>query len=142
MKIDKKVLNRHVWYENKNHNIVDFGNRIPDKEETKGMTYHTMYPLEVTEHIYKITEEEKFEHLMDFNHHIGSGNEDVILAMANSGDYTLGEAIMLWANCCERCMNVLAYKYLDGKDGYEEYSEEWKRCNTECNFCRGDDNGR
>jgi hypothetical protein len=47
--------------------------------------------------------------------------------MANSGDYTLAEAMALYASCCERCMNVLAYKYLDGKDGYAEYSDEWKK---------------
>ena len=37
---------------------------------------------------------------------------------------------------CERCMNVLAYKYLNGKDGYEEYSEEWLKCPTVCQFCK------
>ena len=37
---------------------------------------------------------------------------------------------------CERCGNVLLYKYLNGKDGYEEYSQEWEKANTECDFCR------
>lgn len=68
--------------------------------------------------------------------HIGRGNEDVILAMANSGDYTLSEAIIVWASACERCMNVLTYKYLNGADGYEEFSEEWKKANTVCDFCK------
>lgn len=63
---------------------------------------------------------------------------DVIIAMVNSGDYTLEEAIYICANSCERCSNVLAYKYLDGKDGYPEYSKEWKKCNTVCDFCRGE----
>jgi len=65
-----------------------------------------------------------------------SGGQDVILAMANSGDYTLREAVFIWTNACERCMNVLAHKYLNGKDGYEEGSPEWKHCNTVCDFCR------
>lgn len=30
----------------------------------------------------------------------------------------------LRASCCERCANVLAYKYLDGKDGYAECSDK------------------
>ena len=77
-------------------------------------------------------------HMMTGSTHIGGGSEEVILAMANSGDYTLGEAIIVYANACERCMNVLCYKYLDGKDGYPEYSEEWKKCNTVCDFCKGD----
>lgn len=74
--------------------------------------------------------------LIDFHTSIGGGNEDVILAMANSGDYSLSEALVVWANACERCMNVLAYKYLDGKGGYPEHSEEWEKCNTVCDFCR------
>ena len=56
-------------------------------------------------------------------------------AMVNSGDFTLEQAIYVYANSCERCMNSLLYKYLDGKDGYPEYSEEWKKCNTQCDFC-------
>lgn len=75
-------------------------------------------------------------HIMTGGTTIGSGNEDVILAMANSGDYTLSEALAVYANACERCMNVLAYKYLDGKDGYAEYSEEWKKANTVCEYCK------
>lgn len=76
--------------------------------------------------------------LIDFHTTIGGGNQEVVLAMANSGDYSLPEAIVVFGNACERCMNVLAYKYLNGSDGYEEYSEEWQNANTECDFCRGE----
>lgn len=65
-------------------------------------------------------------------------DEKIILAMANSGDFTLSEAIIVYASACERCMNVLAHKYSNGVDGYAEYSEEWQKCNTECQFCRGE----
>ena len=58
------------------------------------------------------------------------------MAMVNSGDYTLQEALVVYSTACERCTNVLAYKYLNGADGYEEYSDEWKKCNTECDFCK------
>lgn len=68
--------------------------------------------------------------------HIGRGNGDIIVAMVNQGDYTLDEAIYVWGTSCERCCNVLAYKYLDGKDGYAEYSDEWKKCNTVCEYCK------
>jgi hypothetical protein len=70
--------------------------------------------------------------------HIGGGNEAVVLAMANSGDYTLGEAILAYSMACERCANVLAYKYTDGKEGYVEHSEEWEKCGTHCQFCKGE----
>lgn len=74
--------------------------------------------------------------MMTCNTHIGRGNEDVILAMANSGDYTLSEAIIVWSSACERFMNVLTYKYTNGKDGYEEFSDEWYKCRTVCDFCK------
>ena len=73
--------------------------------------------------------------MIDFNTSIGGGNQDVIMAMVNSGDYTLPEALVVFASACERCMNVLAYKYLNGADGYAEHSEEWEKCNTKCDFC-------
>ncbi len=66
-----------------------------------------------------------------------SWSEDLVLKIANSGDYTLGEAIIISASSCERCMNALAHKY--GLDwGYEEGSEDWEKCGTSCRFCLGD----
>lgn len=67
--------------------------------------------------------------------HIGKASEKCILAMANSGDYTLSEAIYVYGNACERCANALFYKYMNGEDGYPEGSEEWHKCNTKCEFC-------
>lgn len=55
--------------------------------------------------------------------------------------YPLDVAIRIAADNCERCMNVLLYKY-GQNDGYREFSEEWHRCGTTCHFCehlgRGD----
>ena len=79
-----------------------------------------------------------FKRIFTGHTHMGKGNEEIILAMANSGDYTLSEAIYVYAKACERCANALAYKYLNGADGYEEYSEEWKKCNTSCRWCEGE----
>ena len=62
-------------------------------------------------------------------------SEDLVLAMVSSGDYTLSEAIIIAANSCERCMNVLLYDY-GCDDGYPEFSDAWKKCGTECDFCR------
>lgn len=75
--------------------------------------------------------------VISFNTTYGGG-QDVILAMVNSGDYTLEEAISVYSSACERCMNVLAYKYTNGADGYAEHSEEWEKCNTECDFCKNE----
>jgi hypothetical protein len=74
--------------------------------------------------------------ILTTNYHLGKSTRDCVVAMVNSGDYELDEALCIMANSCERCMNVLLYQYLNGKDGYEEYSEEWKKCNTVCDFCK------
>jgi hypothetical protein len=66
-------------------------------------------------------------------------DEKTVLGMVNSGEYTLEEAIIIYATSCERCMNVLAHKYSNGEEGYEEYSDEWKRCNTVCRFCKDEE---
>ena len=97
--------------------------------------------MEVREEVWFFDENHKKEGKPDitWSTHIGGGNQDVLLAMANSGDYTLSEAIAVWANACERCCNVLAYKYLNGADGYPEFSEEWKKCNTSCGFRKGEE---
>lgn len=63
--------------------------------------------------------------------------ESLALKLANSGEYTLSESIIVTATCCERCMNALAHRY--GLEwGYPEYSKDWYKTNTECDFCRGE----
>lgn len=74
-----------------------------------------------------------------FEGHITWNDDKTILGMVNSGDYTLSEAILVYTMACERCMNVLAYKYTNGKDGYPEHSDEWKKCGTSCKFCKNED---
>lgn len=66
--------------------------------------------------------------------HIGNG--EILLLMANSGDYTLSEAIIAYSQSCEKCINVLWHKYTNGQEGYAENSEEWQKCGTSCEWCR------
>jgi len=69
-------------------------------------------------------------------------SEDLVLAMAAPSwwqrlwrqRYTLSQAILIAANSCSRCSNVLAHRY-GLKDGYAEYSVEWQKSNTLCQFC-------
>lgn len=186
MNIDREKLKMGIWYEDKNGKMIkktdDYSCDIPEGV----VTYHSCFPLEVTEKIYKVhdkNEKSSCKHkrkwwekdnglikgykghtcaacgcsqlrkwwqpwgrkwdygteatlLLEHHTGIGGGNQDLILAMVNSGDYTLKEAIAVLASACERCLNVLAYKYLNGADGYAEHSEEWKKCNTVCDFCK------
>lgn len=168
MNIDKTYLDRFHWYEDQDGNIIDIsrdGTTDVIVRYGHGITYHSCFPLEITEHIssycwrpttriqkilckfkplYRMLEkrhhtEKTYNHLMDCSTHIGGGNQDIIMAMVNSGDYTLSQALMLYSQSCERCMNVLAYRYLNGADGYEEFSDEWKKCNTVCKFCESEE---
>lgn len=135
MKIDKSKLPCGIWYEDEEGNIIPFGEGVEPPKNIKSR--HVCFPLEVREEVwFKGSKRTDGRPDITCSTHIGGGNQDVILAMANSGDYTLAEAMALYASCCERCMNVLAYKYLDGKDGYAEYSDEWKNCNTVCRYCK------
>jgi len=64
-----------------------------------------------------------------------SFEDNIALAMANSGNYTLKESIIILARCCERCTNAFAFTY-NVPGGYPEYSLEWCECNTECDYCK------
>ena len=135
MKIDKSKLPCGIWYEDEHGNIIPFNDEVEPPKEA--VSKHVSFPLEVREEVWiKESKREDGKPNITWSTHIGGGNQDVILAMANSGDYTLAEAMALYASCCERCANVLTYKYLNGKDGYEEYSDEWKKCNTVCIYCK------
>lgn len=139
MNIDKDKLKLGLWYEDKDGNRIQHDPDQVDPPEN-AVTYKVCFPLEIIEKTYKLLKDEdgkfngKTKELFSFSTHIGSGNSDVILGMVNSGDYTLPEALVVYANACERCMNVLAHRYAN--DGYEEFSEEWLNCNTVCDYCR------
>lgn len=153
MKIDYTKLEKKFWFEDAHGNEVS-------GEDPMACYYRHCFPLEMhqvlDEYCYhpknpiikflcrKSVKFEKwilkgkpktFRTILDCTTTYSSG-EDCIVAMVNSGDFTLEQAIWVYANSCERCMNALNYKYLDGKDGYAEYSEEWKKCNAECEFCK------
>lgn len=165
MRIDLMELKKTHWFEDAEGNEIP-RNEV-DRTIKKGnrtIMYYSCFPLQVHKYISEysyhptnpiikflcrkskrfydwisVGKNRTFHEIADFTATYGSG-QDVIVAMVNSGDYTLEEAIWIYANSCERCMNALAYKYLDGKDGYPEFSDEWKKCNTHCSFC-ADENG-
>ena len=79
-----------------------------------------------------------FQHMGTFNCTYGGKiSQDTIIAMVQVGGYTLEQAMWVYGKACERCGNALIYKYLgEGNDGYPEDSEEYKNCNTRCQFCK------
>ena len=138
MKIDKNKLPLGLWFEDDEGNIIPYDSDEVDYRPEGATSYHVSFPLEVREEVWILGDKKHKDGKpsITWSTHIGGGNEKIILAMANSGDYTLSQAIAIYANSCERCTNVLAYNYLNGEDGYEEFSEEWKKCGTVCRFCK------
>lgn len=136
MNINKDDLNT-LWYENENGD-----KHVPDMEGgpmddiPEGYEYQmSQFPNVLRTIMLGLNED-------GTSYEIGWGEstypEDLVLAMANSGDWSLGDAILIVANSCERCMNALAEQY--GLDwGYKEYSDEWQKSNTVCDFCREDE---
>lgn len=135
MNIDKKYLNKTTWYEDKYGSEVVQENEDAVMPPEGAVVMFTRYPFEITTHM-RVFVEGKFLNAGDSYTHIGRSSQDLILAIANSGDYTLGESVILVAECCERCLNAISYKYTKGKEGYPEGSDEWKRCGTVCTFCK------
>lgn len=140
MIIDKSALKVGFWYTDEDDNYIPYDENsctAPD-----GAVYaHTMYPLELREDIYRLDKNGRYgekNRVVSFRTHIGRGNDKLIMAMANSGDYDLYDAIGVYACSCERCTNVLWNKYLpEDNEGYPEFSEEWYKANTTCDFCHG-----
>lgn len=64
-------------------------------------------------------------------------SEDLALAIANSKLYSLGDAILIASQCCERCMNVLA-NHFGLTWGYSEDSDDARQARTSCQFCTND----
>lgn len=135
--IDKSQLIT-LWYENE-----DGDKFIPDLE-CDGNPYENIpidkFPYQVsqfptvlrTSHL-KCTEDGSKEIMVGNS----SWPEELALAMANSGEYTLSQAILVAAQSCERCLNALLNKYKCKQDnGYPEGSEQWNKSNTRCQFCK------
>lgn len=138
---DKNYFTYHTINTCAYSHTVDSYTHHPEFLHEGNSFYHAMLAFKwfrnlMIKRMQKRGEAMTFKRAFSSNVHYGSG--DVIVAMVNSGDYTLGEAIYVYCNACERCMNVLTYKYLNGADGYAEYSDDWKKCNTVCKWCEGE----
>ena len=145
MKIDYEKMDKKFWFEDAEGNEVD-------KDDPKAEYYHSGFPCEYrpknpivkwlckNDRFYNYMAKKygkTFKPCFTMTTTFGAKwSQECIVAMVNSGDFTLEHAMYVFANSYERCMNSLLYKYLDGKEGYEEYSEEWKKCGTVCDFCR------
>ena len=117
MKIDKGKLKVGIWYEDEDRNYIPSTESVDAPENA--VTCHVCFPLQIRTEHYRIKPHvdsdgnvrrtyNGSDKLLTTSCLIGGGNEPVIMAMVNSGDYTLSEALVVYANACERCSNVLA----------------------------------
>ena len=142
MTIHKNKFIRGIWCEDKDRNFINApsGNDISYPENA--VVACQCHPLWINIDFYRLKdydgvhtyrrEDRSFTKCVSIN----GWKEDTILAMVNSGDYTLNEALTIFAYACNRCQNALAYKYLDGTAGYAEYSDEWVNDGHKCDFCK------
>ena len=62
--------------------------------------------------------------------------QNLVVAMAVSGDYTLQEALYAVAMACNRCRHALLDKYYpESGEGYSVDSKEYKQSGSRCKFC-------
>lgn len=98
----------------------------------KGKYYNVRFPFELRTFIHRLTE--------DGSEEVGSSggtfDGNLVVAIVNSGDYDYNQSVILAADSCERCLNVLLNRYIGDRDhGYEEFSEGWKKSGTQCRHC-------
>lgn len=124
-----------LWYENEEGDkyIPDFDEGMPD-DVPEGFDYqYSRFPEELTTTVLQINPDKTSTEVMQGH---STWSEDLVLAMVESGDFTLSESIIVASESCGRCLNALYYQY-GLEDGFPEGSKEWRETNTECNFCKG-----
>lgn len=132
--INKEDL-KTLWYEDAEGNYLDVamydekGTPNPHPPEAKYMV--SRFPNVLRTTYLELTDagsKEVFSGESSFS-------DDLVLALVESGNFTLDEAIIFAAEACERCTNSAANDY--GLDwGYPEGSEDWEASKTSCDFCR------
>lgn len=144
MDITKDKL-RILWYEDENGEFLgepDYhSNRGPEIPE--GSRYQvSQFPLQLITTYLRMNDDGTGA---EMGHATASFPENLPVAIVNAGHWGLGDAILMSALSCERCLNVLLWEYqyyyplsrggVEHDRGYAEYTEEWLRCPTECLFC-------
>lgn len=110
MNLDKIKSKEGIWYEDANGNYIPFS-ASSDEIPENAVTEHVCFPLEIRETIRslrdcdgnKITNGGSFTSRC----HIGGGNSPVIMAMVQSGDFTLSTVVERFA--CSLVLYAAAY---------------------------------
>lgn len=124
----------YLWWEDKK------GNRLetpPEAHEGYAQpagahTMHTKFPNMLREDILLLNKDGSSTNL---GYGESSWSDDVVTAMIRSNEWTAEDALMVYAQACSRCMNVLANHYLGDGEGFKFGSDEYWNTNTCCEMC-------
>jgi len=121
-----------LWYEDAEGNRLEMPK---EPEHPEGAQYqHSQFPHVLRHSILRLNDDGTSSEVA-----VGesSFSEDLVNAMIRSGDWDVGDAIMVASQSCGRCGNVLANHY--GLEGYAADSDEFEKCNTRCGMCEHHD---
>ena len=124
MHIDKEKHLKQLWYVDKDGVECE-----PDSSEDRYQV--TRFPLELVTKYFRMIGKwpDNLSTRLVFEKKAFMTNlDDLILAMANSGDYTLSEAIIIASITCGNCGKTLYEKYLG-------VTREYYEAPIECVFC-------
>ncbi len=131
-----------LWYEDKDRNwrLPDYTDNAPDPVDDGYIYQHSRFSTQLTQRILRVDiDDEGHRKSVDLGGFTSTYPDDLALAIANSGEYRLRDAITIAGTSCERCLNALCWHYEVTKDGeregYPEGSEEWLKARTSCQFC-------
>jgi len=121
-----------LWYEDADGNDLGDGDLEGEPGAPEGAQYqHSQFPHVLHHNVLRLNDDGTST---DLGGGEASYPEDLVNAMVRSGDWDVGDAIMVAAQSCERCLNVLCHHY-DLDDGYPFGSEEYWSAGTRCPMC-------
>ena len=120
------------------YNSCDFSGPDPSKEPTKRKFYNcSEWYRNYYDGKYGQTNDVEILKEVDISAPIW---QNLVIAMAVSGDYTLQQALYIVAMACDRCRHALLYEYRElhnSNEGYSVKSDEYQKSSCRCQFCYG-----
>ena len=123
-----------LWYEDADGNNLGepkYSNDQPPVEPEGARYQRSQFPNYLRDSILRLNDDGTSTAVMEGNRGFP---EDLVTAMVRSEQWDVGDAIMVAAQACSRCMNGLAHHY-GLKWGMEIGSKEFLTHNTVCSMC-------
>ena len=124
-----------LWYEDADGNNLGepkYFDRDPPQEPEGAKYQYSQFPNILHDSILRLNEDGTSTAVMEGNRGFP---EDLVTAMVRTAEWDVGDAIMVAAQSCERCLNVLCQRYLGADEGYKFGSAPYWDCGTRCKMC-------